>query len=386
MRLTLFPLLLTFSTTHATDLLVAIGGSGNVYPTITSALAAAVANDRILVNPGTYNENVTITKNVEVLSNVSGQRYTVNGDIAFAPASANCKATVMDALVLDSIKTGSITGTGHTFTVIGCKTNNYSCPTELVATRLLRDSIMGTAQMYPPADVIGCYISGVATANYFPLIISTLSTVQNSKRSRIIGNVIGTSTTSNYLLLGIGSTSPFDIQNNYFMVPGPALPSHVVYVANALAAGSITTAPCTVHNNTFRCPAALTIAAIQVMEDDPALSIDIRNNYLVGPFSINSAAPSTTTGSNITTPTLSHVNAATGAPTLGSPGINAGDPEVIYTDLDLSRNDAGCHGGSFSRDNFDDPLPNTAVVAFVNAPRRTQAALAIPVSADGFDH
>jgi hypothetical protein len=79
------------------------------------------------------------------------------------------------------------------------------------------------------------------------------------------------------------------------------------------------------------------------------------------------------------------INQGTGIPLAGSPAINAGDPDVIYADLDLSRNDAGCYGGSFSRDNFDDPVPTTAFIGFVNAPRRTQAALSVPISADAID-
>ncbi len=82
---------------------------------------------------------------------------------------------------------------------------------------------------------------------------------------------------------------------------------------------------------------------------------------------------------------ISQVNQSTGAPSTGSPAINAGDPDASFTDLDLSRNDAGCYGGSYSRDNFDDPMTAAATVLFLEAPRRTQAAWGMQLKADGFD-
>ena len=51
------------------DLMVAPGGSGNIHPTISSAIAAANNGDRILIVLAVYSGNITINKNFMFFSN-----------------------------------------------------------------------------------------------------------------------------------------------------------------------------------------------------------------------------------------------------------------------------------------------------------------------------
>jgi hypothetical protein len=80
----------------------------------------------------------------------------------------------------------------------------------------------------------------------------------------------------------------------------------------------------------------------------------------------------------------SAVDPGSGAPTAGSPLIDAGDPDPRYLDLDLTRNDVGCYGGSNSRANFTTPMGG-AVVGFMQAPRVVSQGDAVNISATGFD-
>ena len=80
----------------------------------------------------------------------------------------------------------------------------------------------------------------------------------------------------------------------------------------------------------------------------------------------------------------SWVDPATGRSLLGSPLIDAGDPDPRYFDLDLTTNDVGCYGGSNSRANFTTPM-GSAVVGFMNAPRVVAQGETVNISATGFD-
>jgi hypothetical protein len=66
--------------------------------------------------------------------------------------------------------------------------------------------------------------------------------------------------------------------------------------------------------------------------------------------------------------------------------INGGTVDSAYADIDLTRNDAGCYGGSYTLDNFFPITANDwARVILVTAPRRVLVNGTINVKAIGFD-
>ncbi|MDZ4822720.1 MAG: hypothetical protein SH856_04615, partial [Flavobacteriales bacterium] len=79
------------------------------------------------------------------------------------------------------------------------------------------------------------------------------------------------------------------------------------------------------------------------------------------------------------------VNATNGAATSGSP-INGGNPDFGHYDLDLTANDAGTGGGSYTMTQFH-PIVYTpgSRTAFVIAPRRVVVGQTISIQAEGFD-
>jgi hypothetical protein len=66
-------------------------------------------------------------------------------------------------------------------------------------------------------------------------------------------------------------------------------------------------------------------------------------------------------------------------------GIDGGSPDLQYSDLDLSRNDAGCFGGSLSRENFLSATTGSTQVTLFNAPGRVLNGQSINISGEGFD-
>ncbi|MBK7888093.1 MAG: hypothetical protein IPJ86_12625 [Bacteroidetes bacterium] len=66
--------------------------------------------------------------------------------------------------------------------------------------------------------------------------------------------------------------------------------------------------------------------------------------------------------------------------------INGGTTDSAYADIDLTRNDVGCYGGSFTLNNFFPITSNDwARVILVTAPRRVLVNGTIHVKAIGFD-
>ncbi len=181
----------------------------------------------------------------------------------------------------------------------------------------------------------------------------------------VIGNSIGGSAPR--LGVSISSDSRFHIENNY--VRGyPGYPAVAVQRPGTRPLPPI----CTVLNNTL----------YQTGSSNPTTGISYvpnilaRNNALItygvqnAPF--NPMVP------------LSAIDPATGAPSSASPLIDAGDPDPRYLDLDLTRNDAGCYGGSNSRANYLTPM-GSAVVGFMQAPRVVAQGQTVNINATGFD-
>ncbi len=377
MRLAFLSLLLATSQIRGADLMVAVGGSGNVHPTLTSALSAANPNDRILVQPGTYNENVTVTKSVEIVSNAQTQRYTVNGNFSFHPATNGTTATVIGMHLTGNV--GDNAGgaaNNSTLRLIDCRIGQLFSISNAVRYVLIADSVFGGI-MFERGDVLGSWVK-TGTAN---IAVNINGIYTYPEVTRVIGNIIVSEVGNTTSPVQMHARNPFRLENNFIQFGGA---SPAIQVNNASVAPT-TTASQVVNNTVIRLGSGAW-NLVGVLETDP-FPVDARNNYSVGAGAptFTSAGTGLSQGFNVHSTNTAQVNSANGMPTAGSPAINAGDPDVAYTDLDLSRNDAGCYGGSLTRDNCDDAVPMTAFISFVNAPRRTLAAGTVTFSADGID-
>ncbi len=379
-NLLLLPLLLSILSARATDLLVAVGGGGSVHPTISAALLAAVDGDRILVAPGIYNESLVITESVEIVSNSSSLRYRVNGNLSFSPASPNARTTTVISMVLSGNVTdnGTSAPAGSTLRMIDCRVNSVFSIAANIRYVLFSDSVMSGTTL-SKADVVDCYLrSNTTTSPALTFSATTAATAFN----HVVGNEIVSQPGATIPLVQASALLPLRMENNILRLE---LNDALNIVPTALLPA---TSPGTLLNNSIIRVGTNAWKLVDCQEDDLNYHLDVRNNFSssVNAPTINTNGAPVSQGYNVFVGNLTQVVIATGAPVPGSPGINSGDPDAGYTDLDLSRNDAGCYGGSYSRDNFDDPLPTTAVVLFVNVPRRTTTgAFSLPITIDGFD-
>jgi hypothetical protein len=78
------------------------------------------------------------------------------------------------------------------------------------------------------------------------------------------------------------------------------------------------------------------------------------------------------------------INITSGQINTGSDAINGGSPDLVNYDLDLTVNDVGAYGGSFSLSNFH-PITGAARVYFVKAPKAVLQSGTLNIKAEAFD-
>ena len=347
---------------RATDRIV---GASSLFPTIGEALLASGDGDRILVEPGPYPEELTISKSITILPNQEGTRPTLDGAIKIT--NADGKRIVIMGIRCTGFMNQS--GTYTTRTEVKLIDSRIDRAITLIDPyihlELLRDTISCQATFSCGTvignEVPGCQAAGEGVAG---IIVQGASALPDELL--VLGNSIGANAPG--LGVSITSDSRFHVENNYVRGHPSALPAVFLQRYNAQPIPAY----CTVLNNTFYRASGASSSAVS-----PGLpNVLVRNNALVG-YGISNV---------LFNPLVSvlDINTATGAPSIGSPLINAGDPDPRYLDLDLSVNDVGCYGGSNSRANFTTAM-GSAVVGFMQAPRVVAQGQPVEINAVGFD-
>jgi hypothetical protein len=392
------------------DLIVADGGAGGAYATIGAAVTAAVSGDRIIITPkpagATYNENITVTnKSLQFLSATEGTYWKLNGNITLNPSVAGQSFTISGGNLTNGNITSAVNapaGTRCKVNILGCKlTNGYiDFAVNNFDMKLAADSIMSGYVSLRYGSIYGSYInvgSLLAYAISFGNDPTASSTVMN-----IVGNKILASTYGFASTYGVywGSTSyVFNISNNYF--DGGAQNQNLIYVASSKTTTSENNF---IINNTFE--HANTNSWCIYLESHNSY-IYVLNNVIenngTGVYGIGANVATITDvlgynyveatntpfggiyndGTNVGSSPMT-ISTSTGALLTGA-GINGGSPDLQYSDLDLSRNNAGCFGGSLSRANYVGMTNTSTQVLYFDAPRRVLNGQTINVSAEGFD-
>ncbi|MBL7941335.1 MAG: hypothetical protein JNM00_01125 [Flavobacteriales bacterium] len=398
----------------ATDRIVADGGQGGAYPTITDAVNAAVSGDRILIYPkvggAMYSENVAISsKSLQLLSAEEGVMWKLNGNITFTSGSAGQELVVQLAnIIAGDIQAGAAAPAGarSKVHVLGCQINsgsvlfnsnqwdvNVAGNTFLDGTVQFRyGKVVGNnINPYACGHGILCNSDGTATDDYI----------------YIVGNKIVMPTSSGcspYDWTGIyfNSTSQFAyITNNFiheraiyqFGLRFEQSKSSTAKV-NILQNNSILNESGS-YNYSFRVVAHNSVNEITnntlviagagfygFYSNTASINDHWGYNYTNVVAAGNAFANITNDGTNLFNQTITMSN-TTGEVTAGV-SIDGGSPDNAFLDLDLTRNDADCYGGSFSRANFTQ-TPTGAMTTFMLAPRRVLSGGTISISAEGFD-
>jgi hypothetical protein len=404
--LSAFILTLAFpSMIKATDLVVAAGGAGGAYGSINAALAAAAPNDRIIVYPqaggGAYSDtNIRITKSIQILSANEGAYYAVDAPVInITPSTAGINVTIIGMKLL----------TGSIFSTIASPTGSRS------TINLLNDSLsdglisinhdnydLTVASSHVQAGLtfrfgkaIGNIIRSAVTINSDASVNNPLDTIL------VIGNKIYNYTASSYSGIYWNSTSHFfSIQNNFITLTYP-INGYGVGVNVVTSKNSNAGVNAIINNTIYKTVAyyatgvyytGATISSVEVLNNlsvgigTYAVQIGTGNASVHYNFFTNATLYGfTNDGTNIVA-TNTTLNAEGLNTNPSSNTINGGTPDSAYADIDLTRNDVGCYGGSFTLNNFFPITSNDwARVILVTAPRRVLVNGTIHVKAIGFD-
>ncbi|ESU20529.1 hypothetical protein FCR2A7T_08350 [Flavobacterium cauense R2A-7] len=345
------------SMANAADLYVRATGTGGAYTSVSAAITAANNGDRIIIQPKTdgsaYIENLTINKSLTFVSETNYNKYFIRGTININPAAGRV-VTISNLssgnfTIYNIVATGATTGGRTTINLYNCYLNNVD-----------------TTPANTTTNMSGCTVSGYVffshgrmTGNNAQRIMAYNTSSDNSLATNDI-EIIGNATTST---IGSQQTSyNFKFYNNFTSGFG-------IYNTKTSGTNEIV-------NNTIYEPNGGDIAPIYIgLNGDPGTggNITIMNNaisFVVAQTNaciqnINSVATVTasynvSTNAFVTEGTISQSN-NTGAAnmnfnntayTVTGMNVNAGNPAVSYTDLDLTRNDAGHYGGSNSWANY----------------------------------
>jgi hypothetical protein len=411
MKKTVFLLALLASFTgRAADLIVADGGAGGAYSTIGAAVTAAASGDRIIITPkpggATYNENITITnKSLQFLSATEGTYWKLNGSMTLNPSVAGLSFTISGAHITSgNISSGvnAPAGTRCTVNILGSKlTSGYiDFAVNNFDMTVAADSIMNGYVYLRFGNIFGNYIN--VGSLWAHAISYGNDPVATNDVLNVVGNKILASTYGVQATYGIyiGSTNHvFNIANNYF--DGGGQNQNLIYIASTK---STTTASNYIINNTFEHSNTNSWCIYLTSHNSYVYVLNnvIENNgtgiYGIGAntptisdvFGYNYVEATNTPfgsiyndGTNVGSSPMT-INTSTGALLTGA-GINGGSPDLQYSDIDLSRNDAGCFGGSLTRANYIGMTATSTQVIFFDAPTRILNGQTINISAEGFD-
>jgi len=390
---------------NAADLIVASGGAGGTYASLNAAITAASPNDRIIVTPqvggGSYSEGtIAITKSLQILSATEGTYYNIDGNINITPGSAGISVTIVGMKLF----TGGIQST--IASPVGVRS----------VINLLNDSLATGAITFNHDNYnMTCasnYIEGGVTYRFGKLLgnvirnfvaVNTDGSVNNpSDTLQVIGNKITSYNATNSGAFQWNSTSQFfNIQNNFITLTYPGNNVNMGLYVTASKASSTGTNVCS--NNTVTKTTYSIYNAFYFTTNANSMT-EIQNNLFVGVlyfyslytgggnFSVhyNYAPPAgyggfTNDGTNVAA-TNTTLNADGLNTNVSSNTVNGGNPDAAYDDTNLTRNDAGCYGGSFTLNNFF-PFSSSdwSRVIMVNTPRRVLVNGTINVNATGFD-
>lgn len=364
----------------ATDRMVSPSGTFN---TISSAVAASVDGDRILVEPGVYNESITLSKSISLHPNVEGARFTLNGGLLLSEVDGRT-ISLSGIRIMDGLSMAGTTTTRTNVRIFDSYLRSIDLVDPFVHLEMYRDTVL-TRLRFSAGSVIGVTVVGASFSGSGIVELSGPTEVPGDVF--IIGNKIGTSEAQAGVYgVFVNSTTVWHIDNNFV---------HVRDIGGAIGLqvpGHPYTTTCSMDNNTV-CTVSSTppgpgglVTAVHNF-GSTALNLTTANNAYIGfpdGWIVSTAGWDELRQSSNYLSSINSIDQGTGGALGGSSLIDLGDPDPRYLDLDLTRNDVGCYGGSNSRANFTKPM-GSAVVGFMQAPRVVSQGDPVNISATGFD-
>ena len=392
---------------NAIDRIVNEAAPFDSYATIRDAVNAAQLGDRVVVYPriggGFYSETIYPTPGIQIVSAIEGQYFKVQGTIHII--SINAPVTIVGMELTGDVISDEDNATFDpvAFNLISCHFisgiiniahNNYDL-------YLANSKLENNRITFKRGSVIGNSITNLLNSS---TVLTVGAGTNNCGTVRIIGNRILLSGGNNTQgILFSNSQAIAFISNNYITgATNQAFNSPCIRLLNAKTNGS----PNYILNNTvvlnFMFGPGIKINVSNTTMLNNIVVVPVLNSpdqvdafYITANVITNYNYISNDVSVGLDNNVNNHVNSTIllnltdGNLQPGSDGINGGDPSASYLDLDLTRNDAGWYGGSFSQSNFNSVTgPTTEVgarVLMMNAPRIVYTSHGFTIKGDGVD-
>lgn len=392
--------------TFAADLVVEEFGVAPAYSSIQAAINAANAGDRILIKNRTagipWLENLTLNKNIELLSYENDSSFTMQGNISMVPTNGITITIVGMVNLTGNINHSTSSGTarGTTVNIIDSEINGFiNLDAAPFVVNLIGNTIANGYTYLNHGSIIGndfqqnnviVYESGTYSAEEFRIIgnrfvhTGTPLIVECSHYNfQIRNNFVHSTSGGDGISISRGNNSSLihNIYNNTVKLEGSSSSYYAIQIGSWatspwLAVVEIMNNVLDGNNNTYS-------RGISIPTSYISGNVNIYFNFIDGNFSSAIVGSPTldfnnNKTSNFTIPT-------TGILPAGHPGINGGNPAPPFYNLDLSVGDAGCFGGSFTLDNFFPLHTGAARVYMVNYPFNVRQGSTLSIDADSYD-
>jgi hypothetical protein len=380
----------------AVDLIVQDSGPVGTYPTIDAAYLAAVDGDRILVNnqlsSAPWPVNLTIDKSITLMNAIDNQRFTVDGSIIIN-SGVNREVTIIG---MDNSSgfwnvsvSPSVVSNRTKVNMLWCKVSgntNFAQPNY--------DATIASCE-FPNTSTVSFAYGKVTGCAFNGGLLQCLADVVTSDTNYIVGN------TNVGRIINYNNTQSLLVSNNTVGLFTSSGNVGAIQIEDAKQAIDVT---CEIKNNTvqvgqnaFGITMEHSVGSSCLVENNVIQSFSsfgggIRKIVTAGLVEasynfISSSASSplsgiSNNGTNVIGPFT--VDLTTGTNT--SPGsIDGGTPSILEYDLDLTRNDAGALGGSYTLNNFHPIGGTSAKVFFLTMSSQLTTNSVIDANAFGFD-
>jgi hypothetical protein len=347
-------------------------------------------------------ENITITKSLDLLAYVNDSFFIMQGSVTVTPGASSTINIIGMINLNGSVNANTVPpGNRTTVRILGCQ---------------LQSGNIGFGYNNYDLTVEGCSIAGAITYNHGNIVGNTINSstsyaiqagpesIATADTSYIFGNKISNSYYLGYGISWTSTTMAFDIRNNFVTCP-----YYGIYVSST----TTTTQLNKVYNNTVSISNAGSNYLYGIyVSGSSGSQIDVQNNVVDRNSSTNytyyGIYGSAGSGGNLTvtynwvdngftTPisgsiTVNLNNNTTTAislngtgSTVGGVGQNGGNPGVQFYDTDLTVNDAGCYGGSFTLNNFFPSFTGSAITWLTNYQFNLRTGNTLSIKANSFD-
>ncbi|MFT5780417.1 MAG: hypothetical protein ACI837_003379 [Crocinitomicaceae bacterium] len=370
----------------AVDLVVQEAGPVGTYASINAAVAASVDGDRIIINnkPGGFPwlEDILINKSLTFLSAVDNARFLVQGEytVQHAPgrevniigmenidgdiasiANGATSRTIVN-IMWCKLTSGGIYFAHHFFELNA--SNNTSSGVTLVYGKVIGNSGGSIA-------LISDAVAGIDSVHIVGNIVNGISSSSSTHYIYISNNLVNNNSSSNtnVNLLNTKSGTGVNVVRNNSIQTGD----------NGIGVAAICSGNIIIYNNMIRDYTG--IGDYGIINYSTA-SLIVSFNFITSSWDFASISGFVNDGTNTFSNSLTF-NGDGSSSWIGT--LDGGSPGIADTDLDLTRNDPGCFGGSYSHANFFPIDGTSSKVYYLQMPSEILVGGSNAVTGHSFD-